>query len=359
MSFSTRFPILDSCTYLNTANAGLLSKPLQEWRSKHDDEYLNGGSHLRMNHVGLMAELRQNLATLFGSNIENTYLTPNFSLGFNILLDGLRKDLRFLLLSDDYPSVNYPVTSLGFDSVKVPVGHDMEAHILAAIEKYKPDVFAFSIVQYISGLKIDPHFIKRIKEKYPELLLIGDGTQFCGTAVFNFNASGLDAIISSGYKWMLGGYGNGFVLLSEQLKGQLYQDRKNSNFPHTPLLAGKEYLSIIFEPGHLDTLNFGSLNQSVLYLQSLGLEYIERLNQDLCQRARLAFYERGLLSQAMIERKSQSTLMNLPLDSRTVTNMTGDNILFSDRGAGIRISFHFYNTVEDLDNLLRVLDKKD
>lgn len=358
MSFSTIFPILNAYTYLNTANAGILSSPLQEWRNKHDADYLKTGSNLRINHSGLFTELRTNLSVLFQAKAENIYLVPNFSIGFNTILDGLEKNHLFLLLTEDYPSVNYPVDSRGFDCIKVPIGHDLEDNILAAIEKHKPSVFVFSIVQYISGLRLDPQFIKEIRANYPNLLLIGDGTQFCGASTFDFNASGLDAVISSGYKWMLGGYGNGFALLSDRLKDLLYQHRKNSTLPDAPFLKGKDHLSMQFEPGHLDTLNFGSLNQSVLYLQSLGLENIEKMSQSICKLARAAFYERGLISQVICERKVQSTIMSLPLNNSTIEKLTSNNILFSNRGSGVRLSFHFYNTREDLDHLLDILDKK-
>ncbi|ETZ20906.1 aminotransferase class V-fold PLP-dependent enzyme [Pedobacter sp. V48] len=357
MSFSTLFPILDTCAYLNTANAGILSRPLQQWRNKHDADYLISGSDLRANHGIIMGELRRNLSTLFKSKLDNTYLVPNFSIGFNTLLDGLEKSHRFLLLSEDYPSVNYPVISRGFDYADVPISPNPEDQILAAIKKYKPSVFAFSIVQYISGIRIDPQFIKDIKDSHPELIIIGDGTQFCGTATFDFNSSGMDAVISSGYKWMLGGYGNGFVMLSDHLKERIYQQRTSTPLPTAPFLKGKDFLSLCFEPGHLDTLNFGSLNQSVLYLQSIGLENIEKISQSVCEKARAAFYSRGLISDSLIGRKIQSTLMNLPLQPDTFQKLIANRIICSNRGTGTRISFHFYNTDKDLELLLQILDE--
>ena len=357
MPFSTHFPILDTCTYLNTANAGILSRQLQQWRNKHDADYAISGSDLRAKQGGIIGELRQNLSMLFGSRTDNTYLVSNFSIGFNTLLEGLEKSHRFLLLSEDYPSVNYPVISRGFDYVEVPMTPCPEDQILAAIEKYKPTVLAFSIVQYISGMRIDPQFIKDIKGSYPELILIADGTQFCGTAAFDFKSSGLDAVISSGYKWMLGGYGNGFVMLSDQLKECIYQQRKRTPLPTAPFLKGKDFLSLCFEPGHLDTLNFGSLNQSVLYLQSLGLENIEKISQSVCEKARAAFYSRGLISASLLGRKIQSTLMNLPLKPETFQKLIAKGIICSNRGTGTRVSFHFYNTDKDLDHLLHILDQ--
>lgn len=357
MDFSSDFPLLKDCTYLNTANSGLLSVGNAAWRAEHDEEFVAGGSNFRDKHVGLINQLRNNISHLFGAKEENTFLVPNFSIGFNILLTGLDKKHRFLLLKEDFPSVVYPITSMGFDYHEVHMDENMDEHILDAIEKFKPTVFAFSMVQYISGLRMEEAFIKRIKEAYPDLLLIADGTQFTGTTVFNFSLSGLDALAGSGYKWLLGGYGNGYVFLSDKLKEKLYQERRHKKIIAPPF-AKKDYLSLCFEPGHLDTLNFGSLDQGLHYLQSLGMDFIEKTSQEISQKARKEFHSRGFIPDWMYQRSEQSTIISLPLGSKSIDRLNAAGILSSIRGNGLRISFHFYNSLEDLDYFLDVLDQK-
>ena len=56
------------------------------------------------------------------------------------------------------------------------------------------------------------------------MLIIADATQFCGTAPFNFNESAIDILGGSGYKWLLGGYGNGYILFKDQLLPQTTPD---------------------------------------------------------------------------------------------------------------------------------------
>lgn len=357
MNFSEVFPVLKEYTYLNTANSGILSNALTSWRASHDAEFILAGSTFRLQQLTLINELRNNLSGFFGAKPENTFLIPNFSLGYNTVLNGMAGNHRFLLLHEDYPSVNYPVASRGFEHLKIPITENPEDSILKGIEYFRPTVVAFSMVQYINGIRIDPNFLRQIKKTYPDLLLICDGTQFCGTAIFDFQNSGLDALISSGYKWMLGGYGNGFLFLSNQLKEGLYQDRKNVSLPAESFLKGKDYLSLCFEPGHLDTLNFGTLNQSILYLKSIGIEKIEQMSQSISQKAREAFYSRGLLPERLVNRKTQSTIMSLELEPALVKEIQGAKILCSARGSGTRFSFHFYNTEDDLARVLDVFDK--
>lgn len=357
MDFTSDFPILKDYTYLNTAYSGLLTVDIAAWRAEHDKEFVTGGSKFREVNAGLIDKLRSNISNLFKVKEENTFLVPNFSIGFNTLLNGLDKKHRFLLLKEDYPSVVCPVTTMDFEYCEVAIDEKMEEHILEAIENFKPTIFAFSIVQYISGLRMDGAFIRKLKETYPDLLLIADGTQFTGTTVFDFSLSGLDALLGSGYKWLLGGYGNGYVFLSDQLKEKLYEDRKTKKIP--PLPSGnKNYLSLCFEPGHLDSLNFGTLDQGLNYLQSLGMDFIEKSNQQLCQTARKTFHSMGLIPDWVFNRSEQSTIINLPLQPNTIDKLNAAGILSSVRGNGLRISFHFYNTRDNLNHFLDVLDQK-
>ena len=350
------FPILEAYTYLNTANSGLLSTEVAAWRTAHDADFVADGSIFRVENAYIITDLRNNLSKLFGTKPENTYLTPNFSIGFNTLLNGLAKNHRFLLLEEEYPSVSYPVISMGFDYETIAIDADLEDNLIAAIEKFKPTVLAFSLVQYISGIRMDNEFIQKLKSTYPDLLLIGDGTQFSGTTSFNFEKSGLDALIGSGYKWLLGGYGNGYVFLSDQLKEKLYTSNKLAPLPTAPFLKGKDHLSLYFEPGHLDTLNFGTLNQSLIHFGAFGFDKIEATTQALCNKARLALNSRGLIADWLMDRKYQSTIMSMPLDLKKVEQLQSANIICSPRGTGTRISFHYYNTEEELNQLLAVLD---
>lgn len=354
MNFHSLFPILDHYTYLNTAYSGLLSVDTAEWRANHDKEFVSGASKFREKSAGIIDELRKNISDLFGAKEENTFLVSNFSFGLDAVLNNLHRPHRFLLLKDDYPSIIDPVTRMGFEYHDVAIDENMEANILKKIKNYKLTAFAFSMVQYISGFRMDDRFLQKLKEENPDLLLIADGTQFLGTTNFNFSASPLDALIGSGYKWLLGGYGNGYVFLSDQLKEEINKYTKNSN---TSALLNdcNNILKPLFEPGHLDSLNFGSLNQSINYLRTLGMDFIEKTNEELCNTARRALNSRGLIPDWMLDRKQQSTIINLPLTDKTIDKINEAGILSARRGKGLRISFHFYNTIEDLNHFLEVL----
>ncbi len=351
------FPALLHNTYLNTASSGLLYDSLSENRQEHDLDFLIGGSTFRNQQQDFLNGVRKTIAEFFGNSKEDTVLTPNFSLGFNTILNGLKKNKKILLLDEDYPSINFAVTSKGFKVSYAKVGLNMEQNIETAIEKHKLDIFAFSLVQYINGIAIDLDFLISLKIKYPDLLIIADATQFCGTQVFDFKTSGIDILGSSGYKWLLGGYGNGFILFNtgvlEHITPENYKNTaKNRHYDpsYTSLIAR-------FECGHLDTFNFGSLQYSLDFLNKIGVSTIEKQINKLSAYTKEELSNLGLLDQNIKQRKQHSSIFNIKGDQKLFAYLMSQNIITSLRGSGIRISLHFYNTIEDIDKLLNALHR--
>lgn len=355
MNFSEQFPALNNCTYLNTASSGILSKKITSWRRFHDETFEKLGSGFRLTQDGFLKEVRANVARFFNAKAENTFLVPNCSFGLITFLDGLPAGQKFLLFEGDYPSVNYPVESRGFTCDYVKADEQVEAQLSAKIKSFKPTVLAISLVQYTNGIKIDLNFIKELKRVHPDLLIVADGTQYCGTERFDFESSGIDVLIASGYKWMLAGYGNGFVLLKDEAADYLYQHRKTRPLPVEGFLTGRTALSLCFEPGHLDTLNFGTLNESVLFMEKMGTGVIENQIRTLAQKAKTAFTELGLLSEHVARSAQHSSIFNLEVSDGMMTTLAEANIIAISRGKGVRVGFHFYNTEADLDHLLQVI----
>jgi len=133
-------------------------------------------------------------------------------------LEGLKPKAKVLLLENDYPSVNWPFESRDFDVSYVRIDADVEHRIQETIVTKNIEVLALSLVQWLDGFLMDIDFLKELKKDYPNLIIIADGTQFCGTRNFDFTASGIDVLGASAYKWLLAGYGNGFMLFSDSVQ---------------------------------------------------------------------------------------------------------------------------------------------
>jgi len=110
-----------------------------------------------------------------------------------------------------------------------------------------------------------------------------------------------------------------------------------------------------FEPGHQDTLNYGSLEQAMLFQEKLGKENLYQRVVSLSANAKERFAEMGLLKKDTLLREKHSSIYNLKGDEALFKKLRENDIICSQRGGGIRVSFHYYNTELELDRLVGAL----
>lgn len=348
------FPALFNQTYFNTASSGLMHKGLFEWRNALDKDYLNHGADY-IARKQLIEKARADVARFFSASIDEVALVPNFSFGFNTLVDGISSGKKVLLLADEYPSTSWPIVTRDFVICIASLKGNIEENILRAIEKHKPQLFVFSMVQWLSGIKLSLAFLKHIKERYPALLLLSDGTQYLGTEKFNFNKSPIDVIGASGYKWMLAGFGNGFMLTKKEVQSQIHPKTIGFNSAQTFESKPQETSFIKhFEPGHQAAICFGSVSQSIKYVESIGIETIENQIKDLTTYAKEKFQTLGILQEGVYERE-HSSIFNLNIDLKMYQKLKQHKVNCALRGGGVRVSFHFYNTKEEIDAFCKLL----
>jgi len=358
VNYKSYFDIPDDVCYLTTPGSGLLPTASKDWRKERDAEFFSAMTDLREKQGEFNQAVKKSIGDFFTIAPDHVYNTSNFSTGFNALLGRLPQQAKVLLLEGDYPSVNFSVILRGFEYVTAQIDEQLEDNIIAAIKKHQPSIFIFSIVQYISGIKINLEFIKQLKSQFPELLIIGDGTQYFGTEVFDFSQSGFDIVGASGYKWLLGGYGNGFILASDYAKHILFPELSTENIEIDSMWVGKNIDQLYFEPGHIDTLAQGTLQKGLQFLTELGLENTTAYTHRLVQLAKDELSKRGILSQTVINRAETSTIFNLQIDQGHFNMLMEHQIKCFPRGNGIRIGFHLYNDESDLEKLLKIIDTK-
>src|SRR5690606_29221360 len=148
----------------------------------------------------------------------------------------------------------------------------VETQLLEAVTYHSPDALVISMTPYMAGLPVASNFCKKLKHQHPELIIIADGTQSLGAQVSDFAQSGIDAIAASGYKWLLSGFGNGFLMLNETLQQPLNERVSDIPPPTVPMWAGKTTLHTFFEPGHQDCIAFGTLRESLRFMQRRGMQ---------------------------------------------------------------------------------------
>ncbi len=350
------FPVTRKGIYANTAVYGPMYDSLLDWRQEHDLDMLLHGSDMREKSLKILSDTRNTIGTFFNCKRENVALVNNFSTGLNFLLEGLKAKTKVLLLENDYPSVNWPFENRDFDISYVPMDVDLEQRIRETIRTKDIEVLALSLVQWLDGFLMNVDFLKELKKEYPNLVIIADGTQFCGTRSFDFEASGIDVLGASAYKWLLAGYGNGFMLFSDAVQDRFAVGSIGFNSANGDLNK-KDGIRFAkkMEPGHLSCLNFGSLKFSLDFLKRIGMDAITEHNKALSLKAKQEFSELGLLNKNVAHQKEHSTIFNVKGDDQVFKKLLAHDVLCAQRGNGIRLSFHFYNILSEIDEIVNIL----
>jgi selenocysteine lyase/cysteine desulfurase len=336
-----------------------LYEDLIDWRQERDLDYLIHATEMPKKRGHVIEDTRTIIGQMFHCKRESVALVNNFSTGLNFLIEGLKSSSKILVFEKDYASVSWPFERRNFDMHYAAIDEHVEDTISQILEKKQIDVLAFAIVNWQNGIKIDLEFIKQIKSKYPKLLIVCDGTQFMGTQEFSFEDSGIDVLAASGYKWMLGGYGNGFMMFSDFAEQRIAVKSIGDNTASVTLKnEGAIPFAKYFEPGHLSDHSFGTLQFSLKFLQKIGMSTIATQNKILSEKAMKVFGAMNLLETRVTKRKSHSTIFNIKGDDGLFRHLMDNGVMCAKRGNGIRFGFHFYNTIKEIDKIATLIKKR-
>ncbi len=264
--------------------------------------------------------------------------------------------MSILTLREEYPSLLWPLENRGFDMYYTPFTLNLETGLSEAVKKHNPDVLALSWVQYSNGYKLNSAWLQDLKKQFPELLVLIDATQYLGVEPFNFNHSGMDVLITSGYKWLLAGYGNGVTFFSDRFLEKFPTPTMGFSSTGQPIADKLLSKASGYEPGHQNLIGINSMQFSLNALQDLGLKNIAEKNKKLMNTLRLGLQNLGLLSEAFNENNT-ATILTFKATKEVHEYLIQNNIRCAWRREGIRVSVNFYNHKTDVEYLLEKLKK--
>ena len=337
------FPVLNTCTYLNTAYVGPLSTELFEFRNNLEKEYLKQGDKIKFDSEEKINNFRETVSKFINSSKKNTFCTSNFSTGYRYILDFLPKKINVLALKNDYNSLISGLRERDLSVDYISITSDFELQIENRLDEKKYSVLVLSIVQFLSGIKVDFSALREIKKKNPRLIIIGDSTQFIGSDFFDFNSSPFDVVIGSGYKWILAGFGNAYLAVSDRF---LKITECSSNEIYEKVYAG-----------HLNLLASASLDFAIKFLQNNDYNNLIKIKRDLGLFLKQELKQLNLLDPLVEIRKNHSSIYTIHGNEKLFKYLQNNGIRCALRGGGVRVAVHFYNEESDIDKLIKILKR--
>ncbi|MEP7341999.1 MAG: aminotransferase class V-fold PLP-dependent enzyme [Acidobacteriota bacterium] len=364
------FPVTKNYVYLNHAAVAPVSWPVYERMQEYTVDLLGHGLvHFRkwgeaVKHVRGLA------ARLINADPSEIAFAPNTSSGLSFVANGIDWQAGDNIVTADceFPANVIPWRRISREfGVELRMAHEREGRleteeILKLIDA-RTRVVSLSFVEYASGFRNDLATIGRDCRKRGVLFVV-DAIQGLGALKLDVEACCIDALSADAHKFLLGPEGVALFYVSrsamERIKptvvGWTSVARPfDFNALEQPYAPGAQR----FEPGALNTAGIVGLGAAIeLFLQA-GLEQIERylteLGDYLCDRLPEKGYsivssrragEKSAVICCRHDRFSAETLYQILNDRRIIT---------TPRLGRLRISPHFYNTREDVDELIKSL----
>lgn len=354
-----RFPVTERVAYLNTAAAGPVSMASQAAAAGYYEMMMRDGDVHWNRWLARREATRTKIAEFINAEPDEIGFTTNTSSGMSVIVDALED--RGEVISDQ---LEFPVTTLPWMNRRIPVhllsptDGEIRVQDVQRAMTANTGVIALSHVQYSNGFRIDPESFGRIKGRHA---LVINAAQSAGAFEIDVKRMQIDALCATGHKWMLAGYGSGFVYLSRDLLQQTHSRTLGWLSVEDPFSDRNDELRPRHDAGsrvELGCPHFAgifSLGASVDLIREVGIANIQsrvlELNRTLTSRLSEAGWQ--VLSPLKNENaRSAETLVAVERPAEVVRSLLRSGVIVTQKPEGIRVATHFFNNEEDIEKLI-------
>lgn len=365
-SYKDFFPRARQVTYLDTAAEGLPLPAAEEALAAYYRDKASG-SPGRRNFYAREYECRASVARLLGCPVDDVALVSSATEALAILANslGLQPGDEVVINDLEFPSNVLPWLRLREAGVVVRVAHSSGGRIaledFAAAIGPRTRLVTISQVSYKTGT----HF--------PYLAALGALARQAG-AVFCVDATqalgrlpvalaGIDYLVASTYKWMLGVHGLGVLYCAPELRQRLipssigwysvndvFGDQRFERFT-------LKQDAVRFMGGMPNFPGIYALKTGVDFLLQVGVENIDRALRPLVARLRQGLADRGLALLTPPDPELASGIVSVATpNAREAGSLLDERGIHTWYGDGrVRASVHLYNDEEDIERYLAAL----
>ena len=228
-----------------------------------------------------------------------------------------------------------------------------------------------SLVAMYNGFQHDLAAVCALAHAHGALVYC-DVAQAAGAVPIDVRASNVDFLACSGFKWLMGDFGAGFLYVREDLLGTAvqravasYHDARTLDghwSPFDPLSATtpvtwtlRDDATGYFDPASTAHAAEAALAVSLPYLRGLGVERIQAYRQPLLARIRAGMTQLGYVAQTPEGTTSPIITFAAPSMAKAAERLKRAKVSARVADTWIRISPSIYNDAADVDRLLEAL----
>ena len=204
-SIRKQFPVTNTSAYLNTAAAGPLAEATAKAGAEYYEQMMKDGDLHWDEWLERREAVRAQVASFINAEPDEIGFTTNTSSGMNIIVDALEKHGE--VISCD---LEFPVTTIPWMHRRIPVHLVKQVDGVVNPEDFKSamntrtGIISLSYVQFSNGFRSDLEALAEIKGQHA---LVVNASQAAGAFEIDVKRMKIDALCTTGHKWMLSGYG--------------------------------------------------------------------------------------------------------------------------------------------------------
>ena len=363
-AYRSLFPVTEKSIYLNNA----AETPLNTRVHQKLNEYLQLAAEEPQKKPEIRAEVRKQLAGIFGGNADEYALVTSTGVGVNIVASGYpwEKGDNVVVPIDEHWNNTFPWLALedhGVEVRLVPVGADQRIcpdKVASMVDK-NTRILSTAAVRFNSGFRADIKLLSEIAHAKGALLMV-DGIQGAGVFPIDVIDDGIDILACGGFKWLLGMHGTGFLYVNKRaqeiikpvLPGMFAAENNSRELHYLP--DARRY-----ETGTIAYSLFHAWTAGLKLLQEVGIATIHAQVLKLTDTVIAGLKSKNIVMVTPAEREDErSAIITFTMGSeaenqRCFERLLDHKVIVALRAGQIRVSPNFFNTEEEIERFLELL----
>ncbi len=363
------FPVTERLVYFNHAAVSPIPTRAARALERHAKEQMQYGGVKEDLWEERAEKARRLSSKLLNAEPGEIAFVKNTTEGLNLFARGLdwRKGDTVVLPRVEFPANVYPWLSLESKGVKIKFIKEKKGRILVediegAIDS-RTRVVAISFVEFSSGFKNDLERIGKVCKRRGVHLVV-DGIQGVGALRLDVKKCNLSAMSAAGHKWLLAPQGTGILYCPKRVMTGLEHPMPGwmsvvgwgdyYNFDYKLFKDSRRY-----ESAQRNLLGLYGLMESLKLVDELGIDNIERrilgITDYLCE----LLEKRGFEIFSSRRDGEKSGIVSFFVKGRNAERvremLRKRNIIVSAREGRLRVSPHYYNSFEEVEQFVKAL----
>jgi len=361
-----RFHVFDRKIYLNTCSQGALSDAVEAGFQDYLASWHEQGSPWEL-WIEKYEAARAAFAQFINASPDEVAIVTSVSAGINSIASALNFHERpkVVMGEFEFPTMGHvwlgqrargaDVQFVSAQDNCIPIAHYEE------VIDGQTLIVPLTHVCFKNGFRSEVSAVTQIAHGCGAFVMVDD-YQDCGTRPVDVKAMDLDFYLSGTLKYLLGPPGLAFLYVRKELISHLVPTVTGWFGQENPFAYNPQHFELSptarrFQSGTPSIPNVYGAMPGFQLLQRIGMDRIAVHIRSLTQQLLRSASEMGIVAKTPGDSAGPLVVLQSKDSAVLVQKLAESGIVASNRYDGLRISFHVYNTMDDVNTVTEILKK--